>query len=170
MSILCDRMGEAALVNRFIGSTHLGREVIRLLKMVLQTLMGIGDLVEQAGLTMAYAGCRISGGRARAGRLSGAAIAAGTERVSSLPDIPTCQEEGLDVVWQVWLGALVHKETPQDRVEKLRQAFAELVEDEGLLRLMDRINTEIKYLGGEEWAEELGEEQKRLLEIYERTN
>lgn len=122
------------------------------------------------GNTMAYAGVSAVVGEHVQGGSLVPLCAAGTERVSTLPEIPTCQEEGLDVVWQVWLGALVHKDTPDDRVERLRQGFDELVEDEGLLRLLDRINTDLKYLSGKEWTEELVVEQARLLEIYERTN
>lgn len=122
------------------------------------------------GNTMAYAGVSAVVGEHVQGGTLVPLCATGTERVVTLPDIPTCQEEGFDVVWQVWLGALVHKDTPGDRVARLREAFGELVEDEGLLRLMDRINTDLKYLDGEEWEQELATEQQRLLEIYEKTN
>ncbi|MFW5680489.1 MAG: Bug family tripartite tricarboxylate transporter substrate binding protein [Pseudomonadota bacterium] len=121
------------------------------------------------GNTMAYAGApAVVGEHVQSGALI-PLCAAGTERVSTLPDVPTCQEEGFDVVWQVWLGALVHADTPEDRVTFLRDAFAELIEDEGLGLLMARINTNVRFLGGEEWAGELEAEQARLLEIYELT-
>lgn len=122
------------------------------------------------GNTMAYAGAPAVVGEHVLGGALVPLCAAGTERVAALPDVPTCTEEGYDVVWQVWLGALVHKDTPPDRVSKLRESFAELLKDEGLLTLMGRINTDLHYLGGEEWADELVAEQGRLLEIYERTN
>ncbi len=121
------------------------------------------------GNTMAYAGAPAVVGEHVLGGALVPLCAAGTERVATLPDVPTCQEEGFDVVWQVWLGTLVHKDTPEDRVEFLRDAFAALLEDQGLLTLMGRINTDLKYLGGDAWAEELAAEQERLLAIYEAT-
>lgn len=121
------------------------------------------------GNTMAYAGApSVVGEHIKSGALV-ALCAAGNERAPTLPDVPTCTEIGHEVVWQVWLGALVHKDTPADRVAFLRTAFAELVEDSGFQRLMARINTDVKFLGGEDWAPELEAEQARLLEIYAKT-
>jgi len=118
------------------------------------------------GNTMAYAGApSVVAEHINSGTLV-ALCAAGNERAPTLPDVPTCTEIGHNVVWQVWLGALVHKDTPADRVEFLRDAFAKLVEDPGLQRLMARINTDLNFLGGAEWEGELEAEQARLLEIY----
>jgi tripartite-type tricarboxylate transporter receptor subunit TctC len=121
------------------------------------------------GNTMAYAGApSVVGEHVKGGKLI-ALCTAGTERASTLPDVPTCKETGYNVVWQVWLGALVHKDTPKDKVEKLRTAFSEMLKDKGLLNLVARINSEVKYLGGDAWAKDLKEEQDRLVAIYEKT-
>jgi tripartite-type tricarboxylate transporter receptor subunit TctC len=121
------------------------------------------------GNTMAYAGAPAVVGEHVAGGALIPLCAAGEQRAPTLPDVPTCIEEGFNVVWQVWLGALVHKDTPTDRVETLRTSFAKLVEDEGLLRLLARINTDLVFLDGAAFEAELAGEQARLLEIYEKT-
>lgn len=121
------------------------------------------------GNTMAYAGApAVVGEHIAAGTLV-ALCAAGEARAPTLPDVPTCTEQGLDVVWQVWLGAFAHKDTPPERVETLRASFASLVEDEGLLRLLGRINTQLAFLDGAAFEAALESEQGRLLAIYQRT-
>lgn len=118
------------------------------------------------GNTMAYAGApAVVGEHIKAGTLIGLCTA-GKVRASTLPDVPTCTEQGYDVFWQVWLGVLAKKGTPEPILAKLREGFGKLVADKGLLRLIGKINSEIKYVGAAPWKNELEEDKKALMEIY----
>jgi len=50
------------------------------------------------------------------------------ERDPQLPDVPTCQEEGYDLVHGTWRGLAVPKETPQDIVNSLEAGFKKAYE------------------------------------------
>ena len=84
------------------------------------------------------------------------------ERHPTVPDVPTCQEAGQDVVWQFWRGVLVKKGTPPEAVDKLRAAFKAIAEDEGFKRLISSIRSSINYLDGPEFAVLLEREQADL--------
>lgn len=84
------------------------------------------------------------------------------ERHPTVPDVPTCKEAGQDVVWQYWRGVLVKKGTPDEAVNKLRESFKKIVEDEGFQRLIASIRSSIGYLDGPEFAELLKKEQASL--------
>lgn len=120
------------------------------------------------GHTMAYAGDpSVVGEHILAGKLKGIAVT-DYQRWKTLPDVPTCQEAGVDVIWHFWRGVLVKTGTPQDRVQKLSGDFGKLVSDEGFLRLIAKINSRVDYLDAEKFAEVLSREQKELKELYDK--
>tara|TARA_R110001592_G_scaffold39624_8_gene130466 strand:- start:6529 stop:7476 length:948 start_codon:yes stop_codon:yes gene_type:complete len=119
------------------------------------------------GHTMAYAGApAVVGPHIASGALK-ALCTGSTKRASTLPDVPTCEEEGFPVQWEVWLGLFVHKDTPAPVVEHLRKAFTGTLNDKGMARLIAKINSEINHIEGGEWVKVLAEEQERLKKIYE---
>lgn len=118
------------------------------------------------GHTMAYAGAPSVVGPHIQGQAVVPICAAATARVATLNQVPTCREAGADVLWQVWLGVFVAKGTPPDRVTKLQDAFAKILKDDGLARMVSRINAEISYVDGREWARELTDEEARLRKLY----
>lgn len=114
------------------------------------------------GNTMAYAGDpSIIGDQVRQGQLKGICVAAAA-RYAPLPELPTCKEAGADVQWGLWLGIFAPKGVPADRVEKLRAGFKALLADEGFVRLMGRINSNVGYQDMPEFAEALKREQADL--------
>lgn len=119
------------------------------------------------GNTLAYAGDpSVVGEHIRAGTLKGVCVT-DTQRWAALEEVPTCSEAGVDIVFHFWRGALVHKDTSQDRIEYLSQAFGKLTEDPGFVRLIGTINSSIAYLGHKEFQDYLATEQKQLRELYE---
>jgi putative tricarboxylic transport membrane protein len=119
------------------------------------------------GNTMAYAGDpSVVGEHILAGRLKGLCVT-DTQRWASLPNVPSCREAGIDIVFQFWRGVLVAKGTPADRVAKLSEGFGKLVKDEGFLWLIKAINSSVAYLDHIAFAEYLTGEQKQLKELYE---
>lgn len=119
------------------------------------------------GHTMAYAGApAVVGPHIKSGALK-PLCTAGNERASTLKEVPTCKEEGFNVLWQVWLGVFAHKDTAPDRVAHLRKAFGEILQDKGMKRLIKKINSEIHHLDGIEWQKVLDEEIERLKKLYD---
>jgi len=119
------------------------------------------------GTTMAYAGDpSVVGEHIKGGSLVGV-CAADFERWHSLPEVPTCRETGVDIVYHFWRGFLVPRGTPQDRIDRLSEGFAKLVQDEGFLRLIKTINSSVAFLPHGEFEAYLEQEQAQLRELYE---
>lgn len=119
------------------------------------------------GSTMAYAGApSVVGELIKSGEVDGVCVT-DTVRWKALPDVPTCQETGMDIVYNFWRGFLVPKGTPDDVVKTLSDDFAKLVEDEGFLRLLDKINSDVAFMPHEEFAAYLTDEQATLRELYD---
>lgn len=119
------------------------------------------------GNTMAYAGApSVVGEHITAGTVKAICVT-DYERWGALPDVPTCQELGTDIVWHFWRGALVHKDTPPEIVQTLSDGFAELVKDEGFLRLIGRIDSRVDFLDAAAFAEVLAREQTDLKAMYD---
>ncbi len=89
------------------------------------------------------------------------------ERHPTVPDVPTCKEAGQDIVWQFWRGILVKNGTPQDVIDKLRDAFKKISDDEGFRKLIASIRSSVNYLDGPEFAELLEREQADLKAMAE---
>ncbi|WP_404345228.1 tripartite tricarboxylate transporter substrate binding protein [Vreelandella venusta] len=131
-------------------------------------LGGGGPAVTQllGGNTMAYAGDpSVVGEHLEAGSLVGLCVT-DTERFEAYGDIPTCQEEGYDVVFQFWRGVMAPAGTSDEVIAELSDGFQRLTEDEGFLRLVGQIGSGIQFLDHEAFAEALSSEQAALREAY----
>jgi len=119
------------------------------------------------GNTMAYAGLpvvvadHISSGKVKA------ICVTDTVRWAALKNIPTCEEAGTRIIWHFWLGAMVPKGTPQDRIDMLSAGFEKMTKDPGFLALIGRINSKVDYLGSKEFARVIADEQKDLKVLYD---
>lgn len=164
----------------YSNDTHNGftYTVFEMLKVKTNTEMkgiifgGGGPAVTQllGGNTMAYAGApSVVGEHILGGSLIGICTA-DTERWPTLPDVPTCGELGVDIVFNFWRGVLVKKGTPEDVIVKLSDGFSKLSQDEGFKRLIGKINSRIDFLGHEQFGAYLEREQKDLKEMYDAMN
>lgn len=92
------------------------------------------------------------------------AIAVATEeRLPGLPDVPTFAEQGYDLVDGAYRGVSVPKETPEDIVRKLADAFREVNEDPKLVKSFEEQGFVVENYGPEE-AAELTEKRKKVYE------
>jgi tripartite-type tricarboxylate transporter receptor subunit TctC len=64
----------------------------------------------------------------KAGTIKSYAIAA-PERLSSIPDVPTTKEAGVDFIFSAWNAMVAPKDTPKDIVEKLVAALNVALDD-----------------------------------------
>ncbi len=125
---------------------------------------GGGPAIAQliGGHTMAYAGDPALVVDHITSRKVKAICVTDIQRHPTVPDVPTCKEAGQDVVWQFWRGILVKKDTPQEAIDKLRDAFKKIAEDEGFKKLIASIRSSVNYLDGPEFATVLQREQADL--------
>jgi tripartite-type tricarboxylate transporter receptor subunit TctC len=106
----------------------------------------------------------------QAGKLRALAIT-DTQRDPSLKDVPTCREEGVNVVYLMWRGVLAPKGIPRPVVDKLATAFKKMCEDKSVKNMIKRFGDEIHYLGPDEFSKVWREEydtQKELGKIFKR--
>ena len=119
------------------------------------------------GDTMAYAGdISVVGDHIEDGALVPLCVT-DDERMEALPDVPTCTEEGFDVVFQFWRGVMAPAGTPEEVVASLSDSFAALVEDDGFQNLIGQINSTIDFADHEEFAELWEQELADMAEIAE---
>jgi len=80
-------------------------------------------------------------GQIQSGDIKGYAVTT-PERVEALPDLPTTAEAGLpDVEVGVWHGLYVPADTPDEIVQKLTDALAVALEDQGVIDQMAELGT-----------------------------
>ena len=80
-------------------------------------------------------------GQIRSGEIKGYAVTT-PEPVEALPDLPTTAEAGLpDVEVGVWHGLYVPADTPDDVVQKLTDALAAALQDQGVIDRMADLGT-----------------------------
>ncbi len=107
-------------------------------------------------------GVTVSLGEARAFIESGHLICLGvmdTQRNSLFPDVPTCQEQGFDVVYATQRGMAVPKGTDPAIKERLQKAAEYAVTDEAFVTFMNNGGYTIAYQNAEEYTAFLAKSQ-----------
>jgi tripartite-type tricarboxylate transporter receptor subunit TctC len=106
----------------------------------------------------------------QAGKLKALAVT-DTQRDSALKDVPTCREEGVNVVYIMWRGVLAPKGTPRGIVDKLAAAFKKMTADKSVVPMIQKLGDEINYLDPDEFAKVWREEyemQRQLGKIFKK--
>lgn len=128
--------------------------------------MGIGDKVSYVSYGQGKAPVELLAGRidvaiqwpgqfksyVEAGDLTVLAVT-GAERVGVLPDVPTAQEQGVDVDITMWRGLAAPKGTPDDVIAKLEEAAMKAVQSEEFTAASGNIGFTPAYLGATEFGE-----------------
>ena len=107
-------------------------------------------------------GVTVSLGEARAFIESGHLVCLGvmdTQRNSLFPDVPTCQEQGFDVVYATQRGMAVPKGTDPAIKERLQKAAEYAVTDEAFVTFMNNGGYTIAYQNAEEYTAFLAKSQ-----------
>lgn len=85
-----------------------------------------------------------------------------TERNSVFPDVPTCAEEGYDLVWGTWRGLALPVGTDEEIVKVLGDACAAAIEDPDFVEFMKNAGQTISYLNAEDFTEFLAQETENV--------
>ena len=154
------------------GLTYVAFEMLKLrsgTRMRGVELGGGGPAITQllGGSTMAYAGLPVVvGDHIKSGSVKALCVTDDV-RLEAFKDVPTCKEAGAEIVWRFWLGALVPKGTPPDRVAMLSDGYRKMVEDPGFKALIGRIGSKIDFLDHKAFAAVLADEARDLKTLYE---
>lgn len=70
------------------------------------------------------------------------------ERLESMPDVPTLKEKGIDLSIGTWRGLAVPKETPEDVVNKLTEAFTAGAQEQSFIDFMAKAGLGYKLTDG----------------------
>ena len=84
------------------------------------------------------------------------------KRLDSIPDVPTCQEAGYNVVLGTWRGLGVPKDTPDEVVDQLYEIFSQAAQSDAFVDFMNKSNNVIDVLDGATFEERI----KADLETY----
>jgi len=88
----------------------------------------------------------------KAGRFRAIGVAL-DHRDSTLPNVPTLKEQGIDVAtWGSVKGVAVPLGTPPEIIEYLASTLKKVCEDKEFKKIMARIGQPIDYLGTKEWT------------------
>jgi tripartite-type tricarboxylate transporter receptor subunit TctC len=91
-------------------------------------------------------------GQLDAGELVPLAVMA-DERLSSLPDVPTLKELGIDAVMGSWRGLAAPKGTPKEVIAILEDAFTKAINEKGFQEFMEKAAFNIDYKNsGDFWT------------------
>jgi tripartite-type tricarboxylate transporter receptor subunit TctC len=125
----------------------------------------LGGHVDVSGSFSAQALPHIQSGKIRA------LVVTDNQRDPALKDVPTCKEDGVNVFYVMWRGALAPKGTSRAVVDKLAAAFKKMTADKSVVPMIKRLGDEIQYLGPDEftkvWREEY-ETQRELAKIFKK--
>jgi tripartite-type tricarboxylate transporter receptor subunit TctC len=90
----------------------------------------------------------------------------GTERLPSLPHVPTFQEAGYpDVVYILWTGVFAPRKTPAHVVTILRDAIRSFMHNKTIVERLEQAGSQVAYLDGPEFEIFLQGDTDRLLKI-----
>lgn len=126
------------------------------------------------GITMIAGGHAILGDQsvqetyplAAGGKLKVLAIAA-KERSPLFPDVPTCQELGIDIDVTWYGGISAPKGTPDYIVKKWDETIAEMVKDQEFINKMNELHANISYLNTADYNASIKEQVERYTQLFD---
>lgn len=87
------------------------------------------------------------------------------ERLEKFPDVPTLKEKGFDILFGSARALVAPKDTPDEIVQKLHDAFKEALESPEHLEKAANADLPIMYMGPEELAQYIKDEEVYLKDI-----
>ena len=104
---------------------------------------------------------------------AGKAIAVGTlssERLSSLPDVPTFRESGVDIVYNSWFGLLAPAATPPAILDKINADVTTLLQKPEIQKQLENLGFVAEVGSRQEFIEMLKEEGDKTQRTIESAN
>lgn len=92
----------------------------------------------------------------------------GATRLAAFPDVPTMKELGYDVEYYLWAGLFAPKGVPPSVVKALRDATRQAVQDPEFRNTMEKIQTPIAHLDGDEFSAWWERDAQKLAGVIKR--
>ncbi len=96
-------------------------------------------------------------------------VQSGDRRSIFAPNVPTYKEIGFDVDMSSERGIAAPIGTPPEILARLREATAAVAQDPAFIKAMEDQFTEMRFIPGETWAEELRQRQARFEALWRRS-
>ncbi len=92
----------------------------------------------------------------------------GGARLAAFPDVPTLKELGYDVEYYLWAGLFAPRGVPANALGILRDATRRAVQDPEFRSAMDKIQTPIAYMDGDEFKAWWDKDAQTLAAVIKR--
>lgn len=102
----------------------------------------------------------------REGRLKALAVTS-SERLKSMPDVPTLEESGIDVDWEMFRTVFAPADTPDEVVETLADDIAELAESGSFREIVTGLGEEVEVVRGSELDKRVAADARALESLVE---
>lgn len=90
----------------------------------------------------------------------------GEERSDLYPDVPTLQEQGIDVTYSVWRGYVTNIDTPDDVVAELAARLEAAATSDETVEAMTDAGFEPTWIGPEDFTTLIAEEDELIRELF----
>jgi len=88
-------------------------------------------------------------------------------RVKAYPDLPTFTENGLDVVYQTWLGIAAPKGMPREVSQKLKDVLYEVLKNPQVIQGIERLGYKFEFRNSEGFTEYVKEFEDLIKKVVE---
>jgi tripartite-type tricarboxylate transporter receptor subunit TctC len=90
----------------------------------------------------------------------------GSQRLKSIPGVPTVKELGVDAEYYFWLGVAAPKKTPGPILQKLKDLLKKVAEDESFIKIIENQGDEVRYMGSDELMKYCDKESAMHAKLY----
>ncbi|MFB5660242.1 tripartite tricarboxylate transporter substrate binding protein [Alteribacillus sp. HJP-4] len=114
----------------------------------------LGDHIDAAAMSVSEASEQY-----KAGRLKMVAVSS-DERLEELPEVPTFEEEGIDIVFPHWRGIMGPPDMTEEEIAYWDERFQTMIESEDWAQILENNQWDDYYMDSEETAEFMKEQEK----------
>lgn len=168
-----DNPGDYTIASGGEGSTtHLMSELIQILgdvELLHVPYGGAGPALQglaSGEVDMSFSTVATGSSLLSTGGINAIAVTA-TERMEALPDVPTFQEEGVELVVEHWWGLLVPAGTPEDVLRDLREATAQALQSDEVRERLSSLSVLPSSVAPEDAADFIEAETERWAQVIE---
>ncbi|HHV64814.1 MAG TPA: tripartite tricarboxylate transporter substrate binding protein [Peptococcaceae bacterium] len=97
-----------------------------------------------------------------------ALVVVAPERLEQLKDVPTMKEKGYDLDLMMYRGIAVHKDTPDDVVKILENAFTKAANDPSFKEFAEQYGAIVDVRGAKEFDALMADNDKKVADIMEK--
>jgi len=121
----------------------------------------LGDKIEASVQLPAEIAAQITGRQVRVLGVSG------DKRLTSLPDVPTLKESGVDLTMTLWRGVAAPKGTPQAAIARLERAFTQAAQSAEFRDFATRMGAAVDVRGAQDFDAFIARDDREIAALME---